>query len=289
MKARVVKKMWFLRIIAFTKRAVLLALAAVQAFVSLGAASLAKPQRGLPYVAMGQLNAPYTLVMFFSPTCTHCAEYEQSELPKIYEKFIETGVVKFEAKILPVNGVDLAVGKLIWSQGAQYYFKNMLLFMQGQSTWLMPILEKDQTKRKAAFDVMLASLPPVVRPQEIINALDLTVQQPTDEDFVKLFALLNGLSVEEIIMALQNKKCEELLMAHRLEALDEDGQEVGYIPVFYFNGTMMQDVATADEVHKMLINVSAPSKAKAVKRKGLAPQPLGHTKPAETAALEDDS
>lgn len=264
-------------------------LLALHATASLEASPSAKSQQGLPSVAMGQLNAPYTLVMFFSPTCAHCADYEQSELPKVYKKFIETGVVKFEAKILPVNGVDIAVGQLIWSQGAQNYFKNMLLFMQGQSTWLMPILEKDKAKRKAAFERILTSLPPVVRPQEIINALDLTADEPTDEDFVKLFALLNGLSVEEIIMALQNKKCEELLIAHRLEALDENGQEVGYVPVFYFNGTLMKDVATTDEVHKMIISVSAPSKAKAAKQQDPALQPLGHTKPVETAAQEGDS
>jgi len=240
-------------------------------------------KNGLPEIIIGSSDAPNTVVMLFSPTCTHCSEYEQSEFPKIFEKYIKTNIIKFKPRVLPLNNIDTIVGLLMWSQGGENFFKNMIMFMQNQGAWLPFIFEKDAGKRREYFINMLGGLPSVLKPKEVLNALDIDQNNPKDEDYVKIFALMNGISIEEINISLNNEKLRENLFATHLEALDDNGQPINAVPSFYFNGTYFHGIATLEELDKLIAQNSKPKKSKATKPKGKKVQPSDRTIDAGTA------
>jgi protein-disulfide isomerase len=209
-------------------------------------------KNGLPKIVIGTEDAPYSVVMFFAPTCSHCAHYEADHFPGVYKEFIERNIVKFYPRAIPINASDLTVIKLLWARGGGEFFKHMILFLTNQAVWLAPILEKDKVKKVEAIEGMLGKIPAPLKREEIINALEIKATEPQDVDFIKLFALLNGFSIEEIVITLNDKKLEEKIIATRLEAVDEKGKQVGFVPAFLVNGELQQNMATVENLKAII-------------------------------------
>jgi len=49
----------------------------------------------LPDMALGSRNAPVTIIDYSSMTCSHCAQFEQTVLPILKSRYIDTGYVHF--------------------------------------------------------------------------------------------------------------------------------------------------------------------------------------------------
>ena len=61
------------------------------------------PQRGN---TLGNPKAPVTLVEFADPQCPYCSQYTLNEMPKLVEKYVRTGKVKMELRLMTFIGAD---------------------------------------------------------------------------------------------------------------------------------------------------------------------------------------
>src|SRR5262245_1617671 len=57
----------------------------------------------LPDLVIGQANAPITIVEYASMTCNHCANFHNTVLPTIKEKYIDSGKVKLIFREFPLD------------------------------------------------------------------------------------------------------------------------------------------------------------------------------------------
>jgi protein-disulfide isomerase len=91
------------------------------------------PQRGL---ALGRDDAPVTLVEFADPQCPFCREYSTGTWPSIVQKYVRTGKVRMELRLLGFVGPDsLRAAKALWAAGQQHRLWNataLLYENQGQ-------------------------------------------------------------------------------------------------------------------------------------------------------------
>jgi protein-disulfide isomerase len=69
----------------------------------------AMPQYGLINWFKGQSNAPVSIVEYGSLTCGACAAFNNSVMPAIKRRYIDTGLVRFTLRPLPTPPFDLSV------------------------------------------------------------------------------------------------------------------------------------------------------------------------------------
>jgi len=83
----------------------------------------------------GDKNAPVTLVEYLSQTCSHCAEFRRTEIPKIEDTFVKTGKLRIVFREMHRNNIDVAASVLgrCLARDAFLPFTDMLLMEQ--QTW----------------------------------------------------------------------------------------------------------------------------------------------------------
>lgn len=59
----------------------------------------------LPELSMGDPKAPVTMVEYASMTCGHCANFHNKVLPKIKEKYVDTGKVRLVLREFPLDNL----------------------------------------------------------------------------------------------------------------------------------------------------------------------------------------
>jgi protein-disulfide isomerase len=62
--------------------------------------------------AVGDANAPVTMIEFSSLTCPHCADFHVKTLPQIKKDYIDTGKVKLIIRDFPLNGPAFAAAMM---------------------------------------------------------------------------------------------------------------------------------------------------------------------------------
>jgi len=99
---------------------------------------------------LGKPDAPITIVEYASLTCPHCAEFDRETLPKIKEKWIDTGKAKLVFRDFPLDGLALRAAMLARCAPADRYFGYIDVLFHSQNSWIKaddPILALSRIAR----------------------------------------------------------------------------------------------------------------------------------------------
>jgi protein-disulfide isomerase len=97
----------------------------------LGEGSAAEPEDH----ALGDPNAPVTIIEYASLTCPHCAEFHQDVLPQLKERYIAPGKVRLVYRDFPLDQRALAAASLAHCAGPERYFGFLDVLFQTQESW----------------------------------------------------------------------------------------------------------------------------------------------------------
>ena len=86
-------------------------------------------------MALGPENAPVTIVEYASMTCPHCAHFSENTFPKLKERYIDTGKVRFIFREFPFDPVAAGAFMLARCAGKDKYFTMVETLFQKQDTW----------------------------------------------------------------------------------------------------------------------------------------------------------
>jgi protein-disulfide isomerase len=109
----------------------------------LGGSALAQTISGLELMAKGALDdismgsetAPVTIIEYASMTCPHCAAFEAQVFPKLKEKYIDTGKVRFILREFPLDGLAAAAFMLARCAGPDKYYPMVETLFAQQPKW----------------------------------------------------------------------------------------------------------------------------------------------------------
>ena len=86
-------------------------------------------------MAMGDANAPVTVIEYASMTCPHCAKFHNAYLPEIKKKYIDTGKVRLVFREFPLDRAAYQASILARCSGADRFFPYIKILFTQQSNW----------------------------------------------------------------------------------------------------------------------------------------------------------
>ncbi|MCO5150270.1 MULTISPECIES: DsbA family protein [unclassified Shinella] len=97
----------------------------------------------LPEMALGEANAPVTIVEYMSTTCPHCAAFHNNTFEAIKTKYVDSGKVRFVMREFPFDPRAAAAFMLARCKpqnpaelsDASQYFPMISMLMKQQETW----------------------------------------------------------------------------------------------------------------------------------------------------------
>jgi protein-disulfide isomerase len=148
-----------------TRREFVISNAAVLALGSLGALGPAYAQsfsvleleaKGpLDDIPLGSAGAPVTIIEYASMTCPHCAAFSNGVFPKLKEKYIDTGKVRFIMRLFPTPPVELSVAAYMLARcgGPDKFYPLIETLFQQQEKWVVrnPIPPLSAIAKQAGF------------------------------------------------------------------------------------------------------------------------------------------
>ena len=89
-------------------------------------------------IVLGSPDAPVTIVEYASMTCPHCAQFQAKTFPKLKERYIDTGKVRYIFREFPLD--PLAAGAFMLARCADKdkYLSIIDLFFGTQREWVVP-------------------------------------------------------------------------------------------------------------------------------------------------------
>jgi protein-disulfide isomerase len=90
---------------------------------------------GLGDMAMGAENAPVTIIEYASMTCPHCAHFTIETFPKLKERYIDTGKVRYIFREFPLDPLAAGASMLARCADKDKYFSLIDMLFQTQSQW----------------------------------------------------------------------------------------------------------------------------------------------------------
>ncbi len=128
---------------------------------------------GLKDLALGPDDAKVTVVEYASLTCGHCGRFHKSVFPKIKEKYIDTGKIRFIIREFPLDNLAAAASMLARCAGEDKAYPLMDTLFNKQQDWAYvqgnPVpalfeLSKQAGFTKDRFDTCL-------RDQDLLNKI----------------------------------------------------------------------------------------------------------------------
>ena len=86
-------------------------------------------------MVLGDPNAPVEIIEYASLTCNHCATFHNNVLPRIKEKYVDSGKVKIVMRSFLLNAIDATTTLLTRCVPEQRYFRFMDALFTRQTQW----------------------------------------------------------------------------------------------------------------------------------------------------------
>jgi protein-disulfide isomerase len=193
-----------------TRRPVLAGLLALATATPGFAQEAEKAPREVLEMAIGDENAPVTVIEYLSFTCPHCMRFHTEVFPKIKENYIDTGKVRFIVREVYFDKYGLWAGMVARCAGPDRYFGVADVLFHKQGDWAHAETEG-----------------------EIVEKLYGIGRQA-------------GLTDDELDSCLQDSAFAEALVARYQETATAD--EVSGTPSFIVNGTKQKNMPYEDFV-----------------------------------------
>lgn len=97
----------------------------------LGQSSAAQPEEQ----ALGNPDAPVTIIEYASLTCPHCASFHTDVLPELKEKYIAPGKVRLVYRDFPLDQRALQAAALAHCVAPERYFGFLDVLFETQANW----------------------------------------------------------------------------------------------------------------------------------------------------------
>jgi protein-disulfide isomerase len=89
----------------------------------------------LPDIVQGSPDAPVTIIEYASMTCSHCAAFQAETLPKLKEKYVDTGKVKLILREYPLDPLAAAASMLARCAGPDRRTAIVDMLYAQQKSW----------------------------------------------------------------------------------------------------------------------------------------------------------
>ncbi len=85
--------------------------------------------------SMGSANAPNTVIVYSSFTCSHCADFHIQTFPQLKSKYIDAGTVRYVFRDWERNTSDIHAAMLARCAGDAQYFNAVDTLFRNQASW----------------------------------------------------------------------------------------------------------------------------------------------------------
>ena len=85
---------------------------------------------------MGSPDAPIHVAEYYSMTCGHCANFHNDTFPKVKSKLIDEGIIKFEMRPFPLDGLALRAHALVRAVPESKFFALVKMLLAKQPVWV---------------------------------------------------------------------------------------------------------------------------------------------------------
>ena len=109
-------------------------------------------ERSLSPRIIGDASAPIHVAEYYSMTCGHCADFHNNTYPKVKSKLIDEGLVRFEMRPFPLDGLALRAHALVRAVPESKFFPLVKMLLAKQPVWVRatdPVAELQQMARLA--------------------------------------------------------------------------------------------------------------------------------------------
>jgi len=101
---------------------------------------------------IGSKDAPIRVAEYYSMTCGHCADFHNNTFPKVKAKLIDEGIVRFEMRPFPLDGLALRAHALVRAVPETKFFPLVKMLLAKQPVWVRatdPVAELQKRARLA--------------------------------------------------------------------------------------------------------------------------------------------
>lgn len=152
---------------------------------ALSVTKLAELMKAPPYgeKIIGKPEAPVTIVEYASLTCSHCADFHEKVLPRLKEKYLDTGKAKLHFRGFSLNALDTAAQMLTHCAGEEKYFPLVSAFFATQQNWTSsndPVSALLQISKQAGFTK--DSFEKCLRNQKLLDEIN-TAREKGEKEF----------------------------------------------------------------------------------------------------------
>ena len=101
---------------------------------------------------IGSDDAPIRVAEYYSMTCGHCADFHNDTFPKVKSKLIDEGIVRFEMRPFPLDGLALRAHALVRAVPEAKFFPMVKMLLAKQPVWMRaddPVAELQKMARLA--------------------------------------------------------------------------------------------------------------------------------------------
>ena len=85
---------------------------------------------------LGKDDAPIQIAEYYSMTCGHCAAFHNNVFPMVKAKLIDTGIVRFEMRPFPLDGLALRAHALVRTVPKEKFFPMVKLLLAQHPAWV---------------------------------------------------------------------------------------------------------------------------------------------------------